>query len=204
MTHTAAIACPDCDLLLAVNESAPTGSVLRCPRCGAAVRDSGASDPQVTFAVAATGLVVFVPAVALPILQFTLAGQQGSNTLLAGVARLWQEGFPTLAMLVLLCSLAAPFIQLLATAVVTASQWTGTTVRAYPRWVKSAVFLQHWSMLEVYAIGILVAYVKMMDTGDVTIGSGTYCLAVLIVCLIATSKLFDSTSAWQHWEARQP
>ena len=124
--------------------------------------------------------------------------------MLAGVARLWQEGFPALALLVCLCSLIAPFIQLLATVVVSGSQYTGTLPRAYPRWIKSAVFLQHWSMLEVYAIGILVAYVKMMDTGDVMIGNGSYCLAALILCLIATSLLFDPASAWRYWEKRQP
>lgn len=202
MNSPSPIACPDCDLL--VNVQPVPGTRLTCPRCRAALSEGSRRDPQYTLVAATTGLIVFLPAVALPILQFTLAGQKGSNTLLAGVARLWQEGFPALALLVCLCSLAAPFIQLLATAVVSGSQYTGTLPRGYPRWIKSAVFLQHWSMLEVYAIGILVAYVKMMDTGDVVIGSGTYCLAALILCLIATSQLFDSASAWRYWETRQP
>ena len=203
MSSLSPIACPDCDLLVNA-QVAPTGSRLSCPRCGAALSEGGARDPQYALVAAVTGLIVFLPAVSLPILQFTLAGQKGSNTLLAGVARLWQEGFPALALLVCLCSLIAPFIQLLATVVVNGSQYTGTLPRTYPRWIKNAVFLQHWSMLEVYAIGILVAYVKMMDTGDVVIGSGSYCLAALILCLIATSLLFDPASAWRYWEKRQP
>lgn len=58
-------------------------------------------------------------------------------------------------------------------------------------------------MLEVYAIGILVAYVKMMDDGEIHILSGSYCLAGLMISLILCAQSFNAEQAWQFWQRRQ-
>jgi paraquat-inducible protein A len=57
-------------------------------------------------------------------------------------------------------------------------------------------------MLEVYAMGIIVAYVKMMDPGEVSVASGTYCLVGLLLCSILCSQYFHEEQAWQYWEQR--
>ena len=199
-TQTAMLACPDCDLLV---EAAPKpGLRAHCPRSNAVVAQPASRFPQLSLAAGLTGLILFVPATALPIMQFTLAGQTGSNTLAEGVLRLWQEGFPLLSLLVLLCSLIAPLMHLLLNSYIGLCQYRRRIPGNFASCIKLAHFMQHWSMLEVYAIGILVAYVKMMDDGDVEILSGSYCLAGLMLSLIICAQSFDSERAWCDWEQR--
>lgn len=194
-------ACPDCDLLVAAQ--AKPGLRAHCPRCNAAVAHPPSRFPQLSFAAGLTGLVLFIPATALPIMKFTLAGQTGSNTLAEGVLRLWQEGFPLLSLLVLLCSFLAPLLHLLLNSYIGLCQLRQRIPRHFGISIKLAHFMQHWSMLEVYAIGILVAYIKMVDDGEVQMLSGSYCLAGLMLSLIICAQSFDSERAWRDWEQRQ-
>jgi paraquat-inducible protein A len=194
------VACHDCDLLVET-VAIGRGQQLRCPRCRALlhVAHDNPSDNSLALAAAVAGLILFIPAVSLPLLSFELAGQSGSNTLVDGIIQLWKEGFPLLSLLVLLCSFVAPLLQLCLTTAVVLALRSGSLPRSFPLLVRTAQFFQHWSMLEVYAISILVAYVKMLSDGDVGILIGSYCLAGLLVNLVLTARYFDSEMAWRAW-----
>lgn len=194
-------ACPDCDLLQTLP---PLDSRQRahCQRCSALLA-SGPRHSQLSLAAAVCGLILFIPATCLPLLQFTLVGQTGSNTLAEGALRLWQQDFKLLALLVLLCSLVAPLLHLLLVAFLGLCQHLDYCPRSFAPSIKLSNFMREWSMLEVYAIGILVAYVKMMDDGDIHIRIGSYCLAGLMLSLILCTQHFNSARAWQFWNRHQ-
>ncbi|MDX1505223.1 MAG: paraquat-inducible protein A [Spongiibacter sp.] len=196
--HPLNCACPDCDLLL----SLPAGSSRRqryCPRCNASLGSGRGSFPALA-STALAGLILFFPAVTLPLMRFTLAGQSDNNSVWEGIADLWQQGFPLLAVTVMVCSLLAPLVQLLVCFSIACCVQLSRFPAYYPSLLKIANTAKHWSMLEVYAIGILVAYVKMMGDGDVTILSGCYCLAAVMVCAILSEQLFDNDHAWAAWQ----
>lgn len=196
-------ACPDCDLLLALPEGRQRQQRY-CPRCKAPL-GSGHGSFAALASIALAGLILFIPATTLPLMRFTLVGQSDSNSLWEGIADLWHQGFPLLAVTVLLCSLLAPLIQLLVCFTIACCVQLHRFPQCYPQLVKTANTAKHWSMLEVYAIGILVAYVKMMGDGDVDILSGCYCLAAVMVCAILSEQLFDNDHAWQAWQqSRHP
>ncbi len=196
-------ACPDCDLL---QHLPPPRAKQRahCPRCAAVIAEPPPRFAQLSLASALCGLILFLPATTLPILRFTLAGQTGSNTLAEGVLRLWQQGFELLSLLVLLCSLLAPLLHLLLNSFIGLCQLRQRCPAHFAPCIKLSHFMQEWSMLEVYAIGILVAYVKMMNDGDIEILSGSYCLAGLMISLILCAQSFNSERAWQFWEQYRP
>lgn len=201
---TQLIACQDCDQLLQV-AALKLGQRARCPRCGASLNGIGLEQGRPTHGLAAAlaGLILFIPATSLPMMEFELIGQHGTNTLWQGVVRLWEVGFPLLALLVLLCSLLAPLCHLLLTV------WIALCLRRpqlpgfFPRQLKTMQFFQHWSMVEVYAISILVAYIKLLSDGEVVLLSGSYCIAGLLLCLILCSQQFHTEFAWQAWESQQ-
>ncbi|MEX1669034.1 paraquat-inducible protein A [Zhongshania guokunii] len=192
-------ACPDCDLLLHTDDSDHRQQGL-CPRCSAQLWGASSSTADIDLASAISGLLLFIPAVSLPILKLDMVGQLGSNSLAGGVWRLWREDEPLLAILILLCSLFAPLMHLLLTVMIGLTQRFKAHPRHYPMWLKAKVWMQGWSMLEVYAMGIIVAYVKMMDPGEVSVASGTYCLVGLLLCVILCSQYFHEEQAWQYWE----
>ncbi|MBB3047211.1 paraquat-inducible protein A [Litorivivens lipolytica] len=196
------LACPDCDLLLQV-DSVPAGSECHCPRCDALVHGENTYRNDVHLAAAISGLLLFIPAVTAPVLKFTMVGQWGSNSLLSGVWRLWTESEQLLALLVLLCSVLAPFFHLLLSFGIALVLRFSRLPKTFPDWLKWHHWMQGWSMLEVYAMGIIVAYVKMLDDGDVFVGNGTYCLIGVLLSLILCNQFFREEFAWQRWEQRQ-
>lgn len=195
-------ACPDCDMLLHTDDAAHDCQG-HCPRCDALLWDVANHSRDIDFMAAISGLLLFVPAVSLPILNFSMAGQHGSNSLLTGVWRLWQESEQLLAILILLCSVVAPLVHLLLNTGIGLCQRLQQYPRYYPRCLKWHHWMRSWSMLEVYAMGIIVAYVKMMSDGEVMVGAGTYSLAALLLCIILCNQYFSEEQAWQSWEHRQ-
>ena len=195
------IACPDCDMLLQ-SGGAPRDREGHCPRCGALLwrADPGSSEPFLVAAIC--GLLLLVPALTLPVLRFSMAGQHGSNSLVGGVWRLWQEGEHLLAPLILLCSVVAPAFHLLLAAAIGLSLYVERYPRRFPAWLKWHRRMQSWSMLEVYAMGIIVAYVKMLEDGEVSVASGTYCLGLLLLCILLCDQYFREDAAWRRWEHR--
>lgn len=194
-------ACPDCDLLLHTDDATHDRQG-HCPRCDALLWDVSNHARDIDFAAAISGLLLFVPAVTLPILHFSMAGQHGSNSLIDGVWRLWQESEQLLAVLILLCSVVAPLVHMLLAATIGLCQRLQRYPNLYPQWLKWHNWMRSWSMLEVYAMGIIVAYVKMMHDGDVAVAPGTYCLSALLLCIILCNQYFSEEQAWQCWEQR--
>lgn len=194
-------ACPDCDLLLTLPANGRADNQM-CPRCNALLSPALGGADNLALAAALSGLILFVPAATLPIMKVDMLGQHGSHSLISGVSRLLAEQETSVALLVLLCTLVAPFLQLLFTALTCLCirrQWRPD---AFPLLVRISHKMQEWSMLEVFAMGALVAYIKMMDPGEISLASGAPCLAALLVCVIVTGQHFHSELAWQHWSER--
>ena len=194
------LACPDCDLLL---HCARSDRDLHCPRCKARVRDAdGHIDPYLASALA--GLILYPAALLLPIMQIEIAGQRASNTLLGGALALWQQGHIPLAALIILSSVLAPLLQLLLTLHIALAVKLRRLPEYFPTLLKLNQHSQHWSMLEVYVIGVLVAYVKMMSEGDIAVGAGAWCLGGLLLSLILGKINFHAQWLWQHWDRYRP
>ncbi len=199
------VACPECDLLLAADTGTPSpkGQHGHCPRCNARLWSSPTSSQWVLCA-SLSGLLLFVPAMTLPILKLTMAGQKGSNSLLGGVSQLWSQSEQILALLVLLCSVAAPLGHLVMAFALSLCQQLNRFPTNFPRWIHWHRWLQGWSMLEVYAMGVIVAYVKMRDDGEVFVASGTLCFVVVLLCVVICNQTFREEQAWQQWDRQQP
>ncbi len=196
-------ACPDCDMLLHTADAAHDRQG-HCPRCDALLWDTNNHSADIDFAAAVSGLLLFFPAMTLPVLKFSMAGQHGTNSLVSGIWRLWQESEQLLAALIALCSIVAPLVHLILAAAIGFSQRLALHPKHYPQWLKWHNWMRNWSMLEVYALGIIVAYVKMMHDGEVIVGQGTYCLSALLLCVILCNQYFRPEQAWQYWEHRTP
>jgi paraquat-inducible protein A len=63
--------------------------------------------------------------------------------------------------------------------------------------------LRSWAMLEVYALGILVAFVKLADFGTVEPGIALYAFFLLIFALYAADISLDPRAVWSRVEAER-
>lgn len=196
------IACPACDALL-LRSPLARGQVLRCPRCKTELSRFFSNAQQRGLAASLTGLILFFPAISLPILELELLGISRSNSVLSSSYVLWERGFWLVASLVFMATVIAPFLYLLL--IFTVNLGLGFR-RSLPslRWLLLVEdHLQEWSMLEIYFLGILLSLIKLHDTGSVAFGAGSFCLAGLILMMLISSQSYHSEDAWRRWAATE-
>lgn len=188
-------ACPDCGAIVEI-KNIRDGYSLSCPRCKAILAESKKDSINRTFAFSFTGLMFFFPACVLPILELNIFGLTGECTLVRGVVQVFENGFTGLAALILLCSILIPgivFSLLLFIAVsVKLSFYTDSLIRA----LKFYQHLKQWAMLDVYMLGVLIAFIKMRDLGEISVDLGFYCFSGVLVCGLISTLAFDPKQVW--------
>ena len=189
-------ACHDCDLLLPVHEIT-TNRVARCPRCHAVLYRHKKNSMDRTLAYSLSGLLFYVPANTLSVLSLDILGNTGRNTMINGVAQLWDQGFWWMAFLVAICSVIMPLLQLTLLAFISYSLRLRRYSGFLPKAIKYQRITSSWAMLEVYLLGIIVAIVKMSDLGDLLIGPALFCFVMLLLFTLLALQSFDRHEAWE-------
>lgn len=188
-------ACPDCDLLLKKTH-VPTGHKSRCPRCGSVLYSPRKNTVERTLALSLTGLILFFPAMLLPVMTLDAMGLEMATNLVHGISVLFRSGFHAVAILVLLTGVAIPFIKLLILFIVS----LGILFKSgsYPLMLlfRTYRFLDEWGMLEIYMLGILVSIIKLKDLAQLSYGMGLLCFSALLVITVCTAISLDEHRYW--------
>lgn len=195
-------ACGGCDLLLK-KEAAPYGKKACCPRCGHVLSKSKKNSVDRSLALAIAGLALFIPANVLPILQLHTLGIENDATMLSGVIALFQNDFWILSIVVLLASIIIPIFKLLFVLYITVGLKLNRSLPRladYMRWYRH---IEEWGMLEVYALGIIVAYVKLIDLADIIPEPGLYCFIGVLLISSFISIAMDEEKFWELIEEQQ-
>lgn len=195
------ILCQDCDWLIEM-PALIAGQKACCPRCGAVVAEHKCDPLSRTLGFSLAGLLFFIPANIFPVLTFEVMSQDSTNTMLGGVIELFDSGFWWMALLVLLCSVLVPLVDLL---LLFCCSFLLHQPRP-PTITRSLLVIQHhikeWAMLEVYMLSILVAYIKMSSMGHLMVGIGLYCFIGMLMSAILAQKSFDTAYAFEQLEAK--
>jgi len=208
------LACPDCGLRQRLPSQLPTGCRVQCRRCGRPLARAPSRRLDVGLALIGAALLMWVPACIAPLMRVVAEGSTRESGLASGVAALWREGFPSLAIVVAAFSIAAPWIYLLLVTIVLFGVHAGRqaghdagrrfgavllpsrapTLGALYRW---ALELRPWTMIEVYLLGACVAYSRMEKVAFVTIGAGGWCLTATAILLLLADATVDESAVWE-------
>ena len=187
--------CHDCGLLQEVPEL-EDGSVAHCPRCNAVLRRAARQAESFPLWCAATASALFFIALTIPYLGVRAPGRQAQATVFAGPEWLYERGIWPLAGIVLFTLVLMPMTKLLGltTVLVAARQkepprWLG---RLY-RYTKKA---SPWSMVEVFLLGVFVAYTRMAQLAKVSVEPALYLLLGVMLCTVAAEATLDSELIW--------
>ncbi len=202
-TTTAAypVICRHCGLLQQVPAlGAPAVAV--CAQCGFTIRRTQRDSLGRALAMTVTALMFFAIAATMPLMRVSTSGITLGADLFSGPRRLDQQGIWELALVVLFTTVAAPFVKLLGTAYVL----IGLRLPRPPHHLR-AIFafverLRPWAMVEVYLLGVFVAYVKLVDIVHIDIGFAVYALVGLMVSTIAADAVLDRQAVWEEMERR--
>ncbi len=195
------LACDECDLLL-YKKPIRIGQKAYCPRCNHVLYESKKDSINRSLALAITGLILFIPANLLPILRLKVLGIEHGATMFTGVVSLFQNGMWILSIVVLLASIVIPAIKLLLVFYISLGLKSS---RNFPRLAQCMRWHQHmdeWGMLEVYTLGILVAYTKLIGLAQVIPELGLYCFVAVLFIAGFTSTTVDEELYWEKIEAK--
>lgn len=193
--------CPDCGLFQRM-PPLPRGAVARCPRCGAVLRRRRTDPVGRSLALAITGLLLLWLAVSQPFIEVDVAGQERMTTLLSGPTALDQQGAWELAIAVLITTIAAPAVRLLALTYVLLGLGLPRPPRHLYTAFRWAEWLTPWSMIEVFLLGAFVAYTRLTALAHVEVGGAVVALGALMLASATADAVLDHEAIWEGLERR--
>ena len=195
------IACRICGLVHARAPLEP-GEAALCRRCGADLEPRRGASLRRTAAFSAAALLLYGPANFFPILRLNMYGAVSENTVWQGCVKLYRAGDPTIALIVFLASVIIPFLKLLGLFFLAA-----TSRRPSPRWRRARTRLYRfidsigrWAMLDVFALAVMVALVRLQGLASVVPGSGALAFAGVVVLTLLAAQSFDPRLIWDDEE----
>lgn len=191
------IACHECDLLHQ-RQPLPPGGTARCVRCGAVLYRRKANSLDRVLALTAAGLVLFIVANAYPFLTFRLEAQKQETTLITGVMELYAQGMWIVAGVVFLTSILLPLLELVGMLYVLLPLKFDMRPWKLPLFFRLVRSFKPWGMMEVFMVGILVAFVKLSKMATIIPGIALYAFMLLIFVLAASAAALDPHIVWNR------
>jgi paraquat-inducible protein A len=195
--------CDECGLLHRVGRI-PLESRATCGRCGAVLFVYRRDAVERATALYAAALVLWVVANAFPFLTFELQGRKQPTVLASGAASLYGDGMWELAAVVFLFVIAFPLFRILTSLCVLLPVRAGRSPRWVPALFRFVTALHPWAMVEVFLLGVLVAYAKLVDLATIVVGPALIALAGMMVTLIAARSSLDPDEVWERIQPSPP
>ncbi len=180
--------------------SSPTGA--RCNSalhvCGAVLARNPKGGLDRSIALHYTALILLLLANTFPFLTLEIGGRQEITTIFGASKALYNAGMGELAVVVYLTSILAPALMISSSLYVLLAvrfQMPLPAVRPLLSWTGQ---LEPWVMLDVFMLGVLVAFVKLGNMATMHTGTSLYAFVGLIVALAAASSSFDANLLWRR------
>lgn len=170
-----------------------------CPRCRAPVSGHLAGSIGRCWALLLAAAVLYLPANLLPIMRTHTLFATRQDTIFSGVAELWRNGAWDLALIVFVASVLVPLVKILSLAflLVTVQRGSAHHAVARTRLYRLLEFVGHWSMLDVFVVGLLGALVQFDIFAQVTPEPGARYFGAVVVLTMLASRSFDPRLIWQ-------
>ena len=187
--------CRDCGLFQHVPPLG-TGERARCMRCDRVLRTGRRDSINRALACAVSALILFIMALQLPFMNVTAVGRTYSANLFTGPTMLDNRGMWEISLVVVATLIAMPATQFLLLMTVLLGLRLPRPPRFLPRlfgWVER---IRPWSMVEVFLLGVFVAYTRLQAIATVDVGPGLFALGGVMLCLVGADVELDHEDVW--------
>lgn len=192
--------CDVCGQLQRASENA------KCDRCHAHLHPRKPKSIERAWALLIAALLLYVPANLLPIMETrSLFGVQ-RDTILSGVAFLWNSGSWVLATIVFIASVAVPLLKLMSLGLLLLIVQFGFQIRPLQsaRIYRLLELIGRWSMLDVYVVAVLVALVQAQSLATMAPGPGVLAFGAVVVLSMLATMAFDPRLIWDAHSSSEP
>jgi paraquat-inducible protein A len=189
--------CPGCGLLQTVPALLP-GSAARCARCPTILRRVSAHRLEHIAALSVAALVLLVVMCSSQLMSVEKAGIYRVADLFSGPEELVRQEMAPLAFVVLFVTLLAPLGRQFAMLYVLVRAHERAPPSHLRRVFAVAERLRPWSMIDVFVLGVFVAYVKLGDLVTIGLRTGVYALFGLMLILVWIDSALDREQVWER------
>lgn len=193
------MACHDCGTVHHIHPLSP-GEGAFCGRCDGVLATAHHRTVERALALHWAAVILVVLAHSLPFMSFELEGRVVSSHLWEGAVALGAAGMWPLGALVLLLATIIPGVKILLGIFVLSAVHRNRTSRRVAIAFRWLLALKPWSMMEVFMLGVIVAFVKLSDLAEIGLGPGLWSFAVLIPLLAAAEFILDPREVWDGFE----
>ncbi|HCH63966.1 MAG TPA: hypothetical protein DFR83_14265 [Deltaproteobacteria bacterium] len=194
------IACHECDLLVALPVLRP-GQHAYCPRCNFLLTANRPDSQSKIFAYSIASLICLALANLFPFITLNARGMEQSVTLLGSVAILATEDHRLLAAVVFASIAVIPALLLCGLVYVSVAIRIGRELPGARTCLRWTIALAPWNMAEIFLIGILVSFIKIVSLADVELGLSFWAYALFTFGVVLVSLNFDRRELWDLLDA---
>lgn len=197
LAHARLLQCAACQLVM---REPPDGdhAELRCPRCGTPLPPHRRAGLGTTSALLIAAAALYVPSNTLPIMATRSGFESRNDTIFSGVVELLHTGSWGLAAIVFAASIVIPLLKLAVLGYLVLSvklRWDHDPV-ARTRLYRLIEAVGHWSMLDVFVVGLLAALVQLGPAAQVQAGPGVIAFGAVVWLTLWATRSFDPRLIW--------
>ncbi|MBK1657089.1 paraquat-inducible protein A [Paracraurococcus ruber] len=193
--------CPDCGLIQRLPDRLAPRAAAECSRCDAVLR-RGRRDPLgAPLALALAALALMLAALALPLLTIDIRGRSLATTLPGLPLAFDRPGFQELALLTAATVVLLPVLRLLLLLAVLLGLRLADPPRGLHRLHRWYWALRPWAMVEVFLLGLFVAYTRLVAMAEVEVGPALWALGGVMLAMCAADAAQDPRATWAALEA---
>jgi paraquat-inducible protein A len=190
------VQCRNCGMLQ-IQPPAERREIVSCRRCRTQLEHSAGKSLDATLACSVAIMLLLIPAWTAPFLTASALGATRTSFLPMSVSVVWRDGSPLLALMVFLFVLTFPLMRFGALTAVLLALRLGRR----PAWLTPAFricnALQVWAMLDVFLLGLIVAFLRLRSSLVVSLAPGAICFIVAGLLSLVARATLDKAQVWR-------
>ncbi|HED33910.1 MAG TPA: PqiA/YebS family transporter subunit [Gammaproteobacteria bacterium] len=202
MIENTCIACSQCDLLIKLRPP-EAGNRALCPRCDNLLTANHPNAINRVIVFSFTALLFLFLSNIFPFLSIYAQGLEQSVTLLQSILILVNQDFITLAILIFITVILIPGIYLICALYICLSIKSAQLLPSTSILMKLIIHLKQWNMAEIFLIGILVSFIKIVSLADISLGLSFWAYIMFILSMTLVMLNIDKYQFWQWINTKQ-
>ncbi len=180
----------------------PPSAEAKCIRCDTPLQRTHVDSNNRALALATASLAFYLVAVFAPFLSVDVVGQQRATTMISLPRAFLADGAWELALLVVFTTVVMPLAKIGVVMAVLLGLRVAEPPRILPRLFGLYQLIGPWAMIEVFLLGVFVAFTRLGSIATVQVGDALYAVAALMMTMVATDFVLDSDAVWAAMEQR--
>ena len=188
--------CHSCHMV--ISASTLQGNKKKCMRCGTKLYFRKPDSLIKTWALLITAAILAFPANILPIMRVNSLGVADDSTIIRGIIYFFQEGSYSIGIIIFVASILVPFYKITGICLILLSiqfNWK-VSLRQKALMFRFIKFIGRWSMLDIFVISLLQAFISFGFLTTVEPAPGAIYFTGVVVSTMLAAVTFDPRLIW--------